>query len=401
MTSSARRTTLLGHQTGLGCGPPPPQGPALRMILAINQGINQHDMSRRRRPAPRVRAQAAAEFPAVLPATAGLGSSTIPRGCRMPCSARPLGQCGPPGSFSRSSAAVGITMQRETTILWEPDVRASCGAHDGVSQNRRTAERLSERCQPSCAGAGQAWSPTPTSPPPNSNGLLAPHKPAAPRAQLSGPSTRGSVWKLIIGRLHTTNVTERIPDNAPRPRHPGLGWRLLELFGTSIPVLLPRLVRSSKIIEQDQAFGFTLPIAGITDNQPTALFRHSFFVYGQTKAAYGTSSFMLTNISGERSQPRWGSSRRRLPRWGARFEGTIVGERRHDPVAARRPRRLPRRRETRTSGSLGGSTDGILVRCPSLRRTELAALLEYEGARTDIRISTQHDPGGSLTPRSR
>jgi glycerol kinase len=188
--------------------------------------------------------------------------------------------------------AIGITNQRETTLLWE---RASgtAVAPAIVWQDRRTAERCRELpadlirertglvTDPYFSATKLEW-------------LLA--RTDVPREELAlGTVDSWLVWKLSGGGVHVTDLT-----NASRTMLldlDSLDWNdeLLELFGVD-RVLLPRLVRSSEVVGEGELLGVTLPIAGIAGDQQASLFGHGCFERGEAKATYGTGSFVLVNV---------------------------------------------------------------------------------------------------------
>ncbi|MGH3104224.1 MAG: FGGY family carbohydrate kinase, partial [Gaiellaceae bacterium] len=168
--------------------------------------------------------------------------------------------------------AIGITNQRETTLLWDRRTgRAVAPAI--VWQDRRTAERCREL-------PGQRLREL--------TGLVAdPYFSAtklewllARRRGPSGSEPQGSlafgtvdswlVWKLTGGRFHVTDET-----NASRTLLVSLAtldWddELLELFGVPRE-LLPEIRPSSGIVGEAELLGATVPIAGIAGDQQAAL----------------------------------------------------------------------------------------------------------------------------------
>jgi glycerol kinase len=201
-------------------------------------------------------------------------------------------------------AAVGITNQRETTMLWdratgEPVARAI------VWQDRRTAERCAQlRAEgrepfvrertglifdPYFAGTKLEW-------------LLDNVPDARARAE-RGELAFGTIdswlaWKLSDGRLHVTD-----PSNASRTLLYDLArgdWddELLATFGVPRS-LLPRIVPSSGRIGDVRIEGRTLPLAGIAGDQQAALFGQACFEPGMAKNTYGTGCFLLMNTGAQ------------------------------------------------------------------------------------------------------
>ncbi|HXF44716.1 MAG TPA: glycerol kinase GlpK [Burkholderiaceae bacterium] len=205
-------------------------------------------------------------------------------------------------------AAIGITNQRETTLIWE---RASGApiANAIVWQDRRTAAlcaRLREQgaeprfaektgllLDPYFSGTKIAW-------------LLDNFPGARVRAERGelafGTVDSWLVWQLTGGAVHATDVS-----NASRTllfNLHTLDWddELLGLLG--VPrALLPQVVSSSEPIATTRAevFGAPVPIAGVAGDQQAATFGQACFAPGLAKNTYGTGCFMLLNV-GDRPQ---------------------------------------------------------------------------------------------------
>ena len=198
--------------------------------------------------------------------------------------------------------AIGITNQRETTVLWdritgEPLARAI------VWQDRRTTARC-ERLR----SQGMA------SPIQRKTGLvpdayfsatklewLLEHVPGARARAEAGELAFGTIdswliFKLTQGRVHATD-----PSNAARTMLMNLhtlDWdeELLELF--HIPrTVLPAIVASSGVLGEaaPEWLGTPIPIAGVAGDQQAATFGQACFAPGMAKNPYGTGCFMLMN----------------------------------------------------------------------------------------------------------
>ena len=200
-------------------------------------------------------------------------------------------------------AAIGITNQRETTILWDRETGEPI--HNAIVwQDRRTADYC-ERLK--AEGAGELVQ--------QRTGLvidayfsaskirwLLDHVPDARSRADAGRLAFGTVdswllWKLTNGRCHVTDVS-----NASRTMlfniH-SLEWddELLRLFG--IPASLLPEVRSSseRYGEVAAAAGLDgVAIAGIAGDQQAALFGQMCLEPGMSKNTYGTGCFLLQNI---------------------------------------------------------------------------------------------------------
>ena len=201
----------------------------------------------------------------------------------------------------RDIAAVGITNQRETVVLWDRTTGHPV-APAIVWQDRRTAERCDELraagheelvasrtgllLDPYFSGTKLAW--------------LLDHLPGARARAERGELCFGTVdswlvWKLTGGREHVTDVT-----NASRTLllnlHSG-EWDedMLELFGVPaacLPRVLPSSIETGLMATIE---GDDVPLAGIAGDQQAALFGQTCFRPGMAKNTYGTGCFMLMN----------------------------------------------------------------------------------------------------------
>ena len=216
--------------------------------------------------------------------------------------------------------AIGITNQRETTVLWERATGRPV-APAIVWQDRRTADRCLE-LPAELLRARTGLVPDPYFSATKLEWLLA--RTDVPRAELAfGTVDSWLVWKLTGGRVHATDLT-----NASRTMLldlDTLDWsdELLDLFGVD-RVLLPRLVRSSEVVGDASLLGVTIPIAGIAGDQQAALFGHGCFDRGEAKATYGTGSFVLANAGPERGQAPSGLLETVAASGGYALEGAIL-----------------------------------------------------------------------------
>jgi glycerol kinase len=196
------------------------------------------------------------------------------------------------GIGSEEITAIGLTNQRETTVLW--DRATSLPTYPAlVWQDRRTAARCQ---QLRAAGLESKIS--------RITGLeIDPYFSATKLEWLlqsySGPNLAfGTVdswllWNLTGGAVHATDAT-----NASRTMLFDLESRqwsseLMELFGIS-PLLLPEVFDSSYPFGMTSAFGGSIPITGIAGDQQAALFGQACHREGMSKCTYGTGAFLLT-----------------------------------------------------------------------------------------------------------
>jgi glycerol kinase len=203
----------------------------------------------------------------------------------------------------RTVRAVGITNQRETTVLWDRKSGLPV-APAIVWQDRRTADfcerlRAGGRADDIRARTGLeidayfsasklAW--------------LLDHVPDARRRAEAGELAFGTVdswlvWKLTGGRTHVTDAS-----NASRTMLFNLAtgdWddTLLTLFGVPRAVL-PAIVDSSGVVAHcaPAVIGIDLPISGIAGDQQAATFGQACFQPGMAKNTYGTGCFLMANV---------------------------------------------------------------------------------------------------------
>ena len=197
-------------------------------------------------------------------------------------------------------AAIGITNQRETTILWDKATgRPICNAI--VWQCRRTAgivdeliaQGLEEHIRKTTglipdayfSGTKIKW--------------ILDHVEGAREKASRGEILFGTVdtwllWKLTGGAVHVTDAT-----NASRTMlydiHK-LCWDDTLLKALDIPkAMLPEVRSSSEIYGYTEIQGVKVPIAGIAGDQQAALFGQTCFEPGDAKNTYGTGCFLLMN----------------------------------------------------------------------------------------------------------
>jgi glycerol kinase len=207
------------------------------------------------------------------------------------------------GIDAASVAAIGITNQRETAVIW--DRKTGKAAHNAIVwQDRRTADRCAElkgagkearvkqltglTIDPYFSGTKVSW--------------MLNNVPGMAAAARDGSLAFGTIdcyllWRLTGGAVHATDVT-----NASRTLLfdiKQLAWsdELLELLG--VPrALLPEVVPSSGPCGTTKGVpGIRdgVPIAGLAGDQQSALFGQTCFAPGDAKCTYGTGAFILMN----------------------------------------------------------------------------------------------------------
>ncbi|HKY01370.1 MAG TPA: glycerol kinase GlpK [Burkholderiales bacterium] len=205
---------------------------------------------------------------------------------------------------ARDIAALAITNQRETTVLWNRKSGAPL-APAIVWQDRRTAahcERLKQAGQDSLirAKTGLVLDPYFSA---TKLAWLLDHVPNARTCANAGELAFGTIdtwllWQLSEGRLHFTD-----PTNASRTLLYDISrgqWDegLLELFDIPASVL-PEVRPSSEILGETTRFGSAIPLAGVAGDQQAALFGQACLHPGMAKNTYGTGCFMLLNTGAQ------------------------------------------------------------------------------------------------------
>ncbi|HTN50092.1 MAG TPA: glycerol kinase GlpK [Burkholderiaceae bacterium] len=199
-------------------------------------------------------------------------------------------------------AAIGITNQRETTLLWDRATGAPI-APAIVWQDRRTADqcaalRASGHEARVTAKTGLVLDPYFSA---TKIAWLLDHVPGARARADRGELAFGTIdsWLIwnLTGGAHVTDVS-----NASRTLLVDLAtldWdeELLSLFQVPRSVL-PRITASSEVIGQARSewFGAAIPIAGNAGDQQAATFGQACFAPGMAKNTYGTGAFMLMNV---------------------------------------------------------------------------------------------------------
>ncbi len=204
------------------------------------------------------------------------------------------------GRHARDLRAIGITNQRETTVVW--DRITGRPLHPAIVwQDRRTAaacaalpaELIRERTglvpDPYFSASKLRW-------------LL--DRVGSPELAF-GTIDSWLVWNLTRGGVHAVDRT-----NASRTLLYSLragDWDpdLLDLFGID-PDILPRIVPSAGHVGDAELLGATIPICGIAGDQHAALFGQGCVVAGQCKATYGTGAFVLTHTGDDCAPPPFG-----------------------------------------------------------------------------------------------
>jgi glycerol kinase len=207
-------------------------------------------------------------------------------------------------------AALGITNQRETVVVWDRRTGAP-RARAIVWQDRRTAERCDELraaghepmirrttglvLDPYFSASKLSW-------------LLHTAGVTADDDLLFGTVDTWLLWKLTGGPDGGVHATE--PSNASRTMLYDIGagdWsdELCALFDVPrsiLPAVRPSSGRFGTTVPEHAA-GLRVPVSGIAGDQQAALFGQACVTPGMTKNTYGTGSFVLTNIGETLPEP--------------------------------------------------------------------------------------------------
>ena len=207
------------------------------------------------------------------------------------------------GASAEEIAAVGVTNQRETTIIWDKNTGEPI-YNAIVWQCRRTSEMcdklradgLEEYIRKTTGLRIDAYfSAT------KIKWILDNVPGARDRAEngelLFGTVDTWLIWKLSGGKIHVTDRT-----NAARTMlydiH-SLTWDKRRLEILQIPkCMLPEVRSSSEIYGNVNILGAEIPVSGIAGDQQAALFGQKCFCEGDIKNTYGTGCFLLMNTGG-------------------------------------------------------------------------------------------------------
>src|SRR3989475_3228394 len=208
------------------------------------------------------------------------------------------------GARAQDVAAIGITNQRETVVLWDRKTsqplhraivwqcRRTAGMCDRIRQagfDRTLREKTGLVTDAYFSGTKIAW--------------MLENVPGARERAQRGELACGTIdtWlisKLTRGRVHATDVS-----NASRTllfNINSLDWddEILSYFGVPRK-LLPEVKSSSEVLGEAALFGGSAPIAGVAGDQQASLFGHQCFRRGNVKNTYGTGCFLLMNTGQE------------------------------------------------------------------------------------------------------
>lgn len=204
----------------------------------------------------------------------------------------------------RKIAAIGVTNQRETVVVW--DRRTGEAIHNAIVwQDRRTAQRtqdlvagghegmVGERTglvlDPYFSASKIAW--------------ILDVVPGARERAKRGELAAGTIdcfliWRLTGGKVHATDATNASRTSLYDIRVGRWGPDLCDMFGVPMS-LLPEVKDSAADYGVSDIFGPRLPIRGVAGDQQAALVGQACFSAGEVKSTYGTGGFLVLNTGAE------------------------------------------------------------------------------------------------------
>ena len=212
---------------------------------------------------------------------------------------------------SGAIAGLGITNQRETTLIWDRETGA-CVHHAIVWQDRRTADYCQKlkdqgaeeavirktglRLDPYFSGTKVAW--------------ILEHVANARQRAEKGQLAFGTIdcfllWRLTGGRVHATDASNASRTLLFNIHTQEWDTQLLELF--DIPESLLPEVKDSACdygVTDQSVIGAEIRICGIAGDQQAALIGQAGFPTGATKSTYGTGCFVIANTGEQAVQSK-------------------------------------------------------------------------------------------------
>lgn len=202
-------------------------------------------------------------------------------------------------------AAIGITNQRETTVVWDKNTGVpvynaivwQCRRTSNICDELRAKDGMADYVRENTglqidayfSGTKIKW-------------ILDNVEGAREKAEagdlLFGTVDTWLLWKLTEGKVHATDYT-----NASRTmiyNIKKLEWDEKLLAEMGIPKsMLPEVKKSSEVYGETNINGVMIPISGIAGDQQAALYGQTCFLPGEAKNTYGTGCFLLVNIGEE------------------------------------------------------------------------------------------------------
>lgn len=215
------------------------------------------------------------------------------------------------GISAKNIAGIGITNQRETTVVWDKNTGVPvCNAI--VWQCRRTADI----CKDIEAKGYADYIKETTGLPMDAyfsaskiKWILDNVHGAREKAQagdlLFGTIDTWIIWKLTEGKVHVTDMTNASRTMLFDINKLGFDDKLLEIFGVPRS-MLPEVRSSGEIYGETEFMGERIPICAIAGDQQSALFGSGCYEPGEAKNTYGTGCFLLMNTGDKKSSSNHG-----------------------------------------------------------------------------------------------
>jgi len=210
------------------------------------------------------------------------------------------------GAVAADISGIGITNQRETTLIWDRDT-GECVYNAIVWQDRRTAaycqalkddgleatvsNKTGLRLDPYFSGTKIAWI---------LDNIAGVREKAEAGKLAFGTIDSFLLWRLTGGRVHATDATNASRTLLFNIHSQEWDEELLAMF--SIPRQLLPEVRDCAAdfgLAGDDCLGGDVPVCGIAGDQQAALIGQAGFQPGMTKSTYGTGCFVVANTGGE------------------------------------------------------------------------------------------------------
>jgi glycerol kinase len=215
---------------------------------------------------------------------------------------------------SRAIAAIGITNQRETTLIWERSTGRPI-ANAIVWQDRRTADICAALKAEGCESQASETTGLVLDPYFSATkiGWLLDSVRGARMAAERGELAFGTVdsfllWRLTGGAAHATDATNASRTLLYDIRNGAWDDGMLRLFGVPAAILPSVFDTADEFgLSAPELFGVSIPIRALIGDQQSALIGQACVAPGMVKATYGTGGFLLLN-TGETATP----SRNRL-----------------------------------------------------------------------------------------
>ncbi len=206
--------------------------------------------------------------------------------------------------FSKNIISIGITNQRETSVLWnkktgEPVCKAI------VWQDRRTSNYCSNlrkkglhkkiqkitglELDPYFSATKIKWI---------LNNVKKAKKNIVNNNLLFGTIDTWLLWNLTEGKSHLTDITNASRTMIFDPNKEEWSEEMLKIFGISKKIL-PKVVENVFNFGSTKLFGEPITIGGMAGDQQAATIGQACFKKGQSKSTYGTGCFLLMNIGNQ------------------------------------------------------------------------------------------------------